>query len=202
MTPPGDAAILLPARRASSRLPEKLLLAESGRPLLAHTLERCLELADELRVIAAVDCEELAAIAQAAGAEAVLTDPALPSGSDRVWAAAQAHPELAYLINVQGDEPEVDVAAVRRVLEALRAGAEVATLAAPLPPGKLDDPAAVKVVTDQQGDALYFSRAAIPYARQTDVPGAAPRLHVGVYGYSRAALGARPSRATKSIVAG
>jgi 3-deoxy-manno-octulosonate cytidylyltransferase (CMP-KDO synthetase) len=184
----GDAAILLPARRASSRLPEKLLLAESGKALFAHTLERCLELGQEIRVIAAVDCEELAVVARAAGAEVVLTDPALASGSDRVWAAAQAHEELRFLVNVQGDEPEIEVDAIRRVLDALRNGAEVATLAAPLPPGALNDPAAVKVVRNNLGDALYFSRAAIPYARHAGVAGAEPLLHVGVYGYRRAAL--------------
>ena len=188
MTAPGDAAIILPARRASSRLPEKLLLAESGKPLLAHTLERCLELRGECRVIAAVDCEELAEVARASGAEVVLTDPDLASGSDRVWAAAQAHEELRFLINVQGDEPEIDTQAVRRVLDALRNGAEVVTLAAPLPEGALDDPAAVKLVRDGLGDALYFSRAPIPYARRSAVPGAEPLLHIGVYGYTRAAL--------------
>lgn len=184
----GDAAIILPARRASSRLPEKLLLAESGKPLLAHTLERCLELQGECRVIAAVDCEELAAVARASGAEVVLTDPELASGSDRVWAAAQAHDELRFLVNVQGDEPEIDIDAVRRVLDSLRLGAEVVTLAAPLPPEALHDPAAVKLVRNSLGDALYFSRAPIPYARRAEVPGAEPLLHIGVYGYSREAL--------------
>lgn len=188
MAPRGDAAIILPARRASSRLPEKLLLAESGKPLLAHTLERCLELQGECRVIAAVDCEELAEVARATGAEVVLTDPELASGSDRVWAAAQAHDELRYLVNVQGDEPEIDISAVRRVLDALRNGAAVVTLAAPLPDGALDDPAAVKLVRDGLGDALYFSRAPIPFARREDVPGAEPLLHIGVYGYTREAL--------------
>lgn len=188
MNPRGDAAILLPARRASSRLPEKLLLAESGKPLLAHTLERCLELRQEARVIAAVDCEELASIARDAGAEVVLTDPDLASGSDRVWAAAQAHEELRFLVNVQGDEPEIEVDSIRRVLDAPRNGAEVATLAAPLPSEALNDPAAVKVVRNTLGDALYFSRSPLPYARTAGVPGAEPLLHVGVYGYRREAL--------------
>lgn len=188
MTTAGDAAILLPARRASSRLPEKLLLAESGKPLLAHTLERCLQLAPDLRVIAAVDCQELAAIARAAGAEVVLTDPELASGSDRVWAAASQFPELRLLVNVQGDEPEIEHAAVLDVLQALRAGAEVATLSAPLAPEAQQDPAAVKVVRAQNGDALYFSRAAIPYPRLSAAEAVAPRLHVGVYGYQREAL--------------
>ncbi|MCH2101335.1 MAG: 3-deoxy-manno-octulosonate cytidylyltransferase [Planctomycetes bacterium] len=188
MTTPGDAAIILPARRASSRLPEKLLLAESGKPLFAHTLERCLDLQKDCRVIAAVDCKELAGVAHATGAEVVLTDPELASGSDRVWAAAKAHKELRYLINVQGDEPEIDIAAVRRVLDSLRNGAEVVTLAAPLPAGALDDPSAVKLVRNSLGNALYFSRAPIPHARRADVQGAEPMLHIGVYGYTRETL--------------
>jgi 3-deoxy-manno-octulosonate cytidylyltransferase (CMP-KDO synthetase) len=200
------AAVVIPARRASTRLPEKLLLAESGRPLLAHTLERCLQvrscLSDpaelgQIRVIAAVDCQELADVARAAGAEAVLTDPELASGSDRVWAVAEHHPELRFLVNVQGDEPEIEPQAIALVLEALVQGAQVATLCAPLPAEALNDPDAVKVVRTLDGMALYFSRAAVPHRRGaepataedlTSADSAAPQLHIGVYGYTRGAL--------------
>jgi 3-deoxy-manno-octulosonate cytidylyltransferase (CMP-KDO synthetase) len=194
VTQPPAAAVVIPARRASTRLPEKLLLAESGRPLLAHTLERCLQarslLSDQaelgqIRVIAAVDCQALADVARAAGAEAVLTDPALASGSDRVWAVAEHHPELRFLVNVQGDEPEIEPQAIAAVFEALVQGADVATLCAPLPAEALDDPNAVKVVRALNGMALYFSRAAIPHQRGEL---AAPQLHIGVYGYRRSAL--------------
>lgn len=188
MTDGQQAAIVLPARRASSRLPEKLLLAESGRPLLAHTLARCLTLAPAVRVVAAVDCEELAEVARAAGAEAVLTDPDLPSGSDRVWAAVQAMPELQHVVNVQGDEPEIEADAIRAVFAALRAGAAVATLAAPLAATSFADPACVKLVRALDGRALYFSRAPIPHPRNDLGEAGRPRLHVGVYGYTRAAL--------------
>lgn len=178
--------MIIPARRASTRLPEKLLLAESGRPLLAHTIERCLALRTPARVIAAVDDLELQSVAREAGAESVLTSPACASGSDRVWEAARGIP-ARFIVNVQGDEPEVEPEAVDAVFAGLAAGAAVATLAAPMPPGvRPDHPAAVKVVTDLAGRALYFSRAAIPYPRRAD--GAEPRLHVGVYGYTRAAL--------------
>lgn len=178
---------MVPARRASTRLPDKLLLAESGRPLLAHTLERCLAARRPAAVLAAVDGPELAAVAREAGVEAVLTPPALPSGSDRVWAAIRDRPEVARVVNVQGDEPELDPAAVDALLEALEPGAPVATLAAPFPPGgDPADPAAVKVVTDLAGRALYFSRSLLPHPRN---PGAAaPKLHVGVYAYTREAL--------------
>lgn len=182
-----QAFVVVPGRGASTRLPRKMFLAESGRPLYAHTLGQCLAARGADRVLAAVDGEELAAVARAAGAEAVLTDPALNSGSDRVWAAARRFPEAAIVLNVQGDEPEIQPEAVDAVIAAVRAGAEVATLAAPMPPGAFEDPARVKVVCDRNGDALYFSRAPIPHPRFADGP-AAPRLHLGIYGFRRAAL--------------
>ncbi len=181
--------VVVPARRESTRLPDKLLLAESGRPLLAHTLERCLASRRADRVVAAVDCPELAAVARAAGAEAVLTDPQLPSGSDRVWAAVAGLPEATHVVNVQGDEPELDPAAVDALFGALAGGAEVATLAAPWPAGTDHaDPAAVKVVRAADGSALYFSRAPIPHPRHPGV--VVPLLHLGVYAYTRPALAA------------
>ncbi len=194
MTSVAEAAIVIPARRASTRLPEKLLRADSGQPLLAHTLQQCLKVAELYaagnapRVIAAVDCPELERIALATGAEAVLTDPALASGSDRVWAVLEQRPELQRVVNVQGDEPEIDPAAIHCLLQALEQGAEVATMSAPLPPAAMNDPACVKVVTALNGQALYFSRAGIPFPRGAENVQVKPRLHIGIYGYSRAAL--------------
>lgn len=180
--------LVVPARRASTRLADKLLLAESGRPLLAHTLLACQQskLADQ--VIAAVDDPALAAVAKDCGIEARLTPSDLPSGSDRVWAVVQDMPEVDIVVNVQGDEPEIDPQAIDRLIAAVRDGAAVATLAAPLAPEQFDDPAAVKVVSSLSGRALYFSRAAIPHPRQ--IGGVAPRLHVGLYAYRRDALAA------------
>jgi 3-deoxy-manno-octulosonate cytidylyltransferase (CMP-KDO synthetase) len=178
--------VVVPARRASTRLPNKLLLEESGQPLLAHTLSQCLAAKLPGQVIAAVDDPDLANAARAAGAEAVLTDPDLPSGTDRMWAAAQAYPEAEFLVNVQGDEAEIEPAAIDAVCQALLDGAEAVTLSAPLAQDAFADPAAVKVVTDLKGNALYFSRAAIPHPRNQF--GSPARLHVGVYGYRRQTL--------------
>ena len=187
MQPAEEAVVVVPARRASERLPAKLLLAESGRPLLAHTLERCLASNTADAVIAAVDGPELAEVAAAAGAEVVLTDPALPSGSDRVWAALRERAAARFIVNVQADEPEIEPEAIDALFGALAGGAEVATLSAPFPAGvSPEDPAAVKVVADAKGDALYFSRALVPFPRRAS--GAQPRLHVGLYGYQRSAL--------------
>lgn len=178
--------MVVPARRASTRLPNKLLLQESGQPLLAHTLQQCLAATLPGRVIAAVDCEELASAARAAGAEAVLTDADLPSGTDRMWAAALAFPDAEFLINVQGDEAEIEPAAIDAVCQALLDGEQAVTLSAPLAVNAYADPAAVKVVTDLNGRALYFSRAAIPFPRNPSC--GLPKLHIGVYGYRRQTL--------------
>lgn len=182
----GETVVVVPARVAATRLPDKMLLAESGRTLLAHTLERCLAAQRPARVIAAVDDERLAAAAREAGAEAVLTPPELPSGSDRVWAAVAGLDSATRIVNVQGDEPEIEPAAIDAVCAALEEGAEAVTLSAPLPEGRLEDPSAVKVVCTLDGRALYFSRAGVPYPRLEG--GAEPRLHVGIYGYARAVL--------------
>jgi len=162
------------------------LLAESGRPLLAHTLERCREAQAPARVVAAVDGPELARVAEAAGVEAVLTDPGLPTGSDRVWAVLEKLPACTQAVDVQADEPEIDPAAIDALFAALAEGSRVATLSAPFP-SEMDpeDPSAVKVVAASDGRALFFSRARIPFPRGSDRP---PRLHLGVYGYTRAAL--------------
>lgn len=178
--------VVVPARRASTRLPNKLLLAESGQPLLAYTLQQCLAAKLPDLVIAAVDDPDLANAARLAGAEAVLTDPDLPSGTDRMWAAAQAYPEAEFLVNVQGDEAEIEPAAIDAVCQALLDGADAVTLSAPLTEEAFLDPAAVKVVTALNGNALYFSRAAIPHPRNQS--GSQPRLHIGVYGYRRQTL--------------
>ncbi|MCP4770543.1 MAG: 3-deoxy-manno-octulosonate cytidylyltransferase [Planctomycetes bacterium] len=178
--------VVVPARRASTRLPNKLLLEESGQPLLAHTLQQCLAAKLPSQVIAAVDDPDLATAARNAGAEAVLTDPNLPSGTDRMWAAAQEYPDAEFLVNVQGDEAEIEPEAIDAVCQALLDGADAVTLSAPLSAEAFKDPAAVKVVTDLNGRALYFSRAAIPYPRNAS--GTQPQLHIGVYGYRRETL--------------
>jgi len=191
----GRAVLILPARLASTRLPRKLLLAETGRPLLAHTVERAREAMAASggaisRVLVAADCPELAAVAREAGAEAVLTDPNHRSGTDRIAEAAAALAEET-VINLQADEPEVPVAAVLKLAGLLAASPEsaMATLATPLFSERdLVNPNVVKVVLDSAGRALYFSRAPIPFARDGWKPGAVAPLglrHIGLYAYRR-----------------
>ena len=174
--------VVVPARRASTRLPDELLLAESGRPLLAHTLSQCAKAELPDLVVAAVDDADLLEAARSHGFDVVMTDPDLPSGTDRVGAAAQQFPSAEFIVNVQGDEAEIDPTVIDSLCQALLDGAQTATLSAPLADEMRDDPAAVKVVTDINGDALYFSRSAIPFVRGAD---AGARLHIGVYGFQR-----------------
>lgn len=168
---------VIPARLASQRLPNKALAEIGGEPMILAVWRRARRVLD--RVILAVDGPELAAVARSAGAEVVLTDPALPSGSDRVAAALDAlnlRPDA--VVNIQGDQPFL-AEAHRRAHRARAGGAPVATLAAPL--ADPADPARVKVVCDGRGRALYFSRAAIPH-------GGPFRQHVGLYRFSPEAL--------------
>jgi 3-deoxy-manno-octulosonate cytidylyltransferase (CMP-KDO synthetase) len=185
MIAPPRLIVVVPARRASTRLPDKLLLAESGRPLLVHTLQQCAKAKLPDLVVAAVDDSALHEIAQQAGFHSVMTDPDLPSGTDRVWAAAQEYPSAEFIVNVQGDEAEIDPAVIDLLCQALLDGSPTATLSAPLAYEQRHDNAAVKVVTALNGDALYFSRSAIPFVRGEDV---GARLHIGIYGFQRQSL--------------
>jgi 3-deoxy-manno-octulosonate cytidylyltransferase (CMP-KDO synthetase) len=183
------ALIVIPARRGAARLPGKPLLARTGKPLVVHTWEAARACARAARVAVATDDAEIAAAVRAAGGEAVMTSPACRSGTDRVAEAAAALPGEDVVLNVQGDEPEIDPAALDALVAAMEAepSLEMGTLAAPLGPGEEGNPHVVKVVADLRGRALYFSRAPIPFRREAVGP--APSLrHVGVYAYRRALL--------------
>lgn len=192
--------IVIPARLDSVRLPEKLLRADSGKPLLQHTYERCRQVPTVSRVVVAAAGPRLVDAARDFGAEVVETDPDLPSGTDRV-AVAVASLGLnddAGVVNVQGDEPEIDPAHVDQLFRLLEtdSSAPVATLTTLRhdPEGFLD-PNRVKVAMGSDGYAHYFSRAPIPYPRDRFLASAdgltAPlpwRCHLGIYGFRPAAL--------------
>jgi len=182
------ALVVIPARLGSTRLPGKALLAETGRPLVVHTLEQAARASRVGRVVVATDDERIKAAVEAHGGQAVMTSPTHASGTDRVAEVARtAHEEI--VVNLQGDEPEVDPALIDAlVTEAeTRPEADVVTAAIPfLRDEEADDPAQVKVVVDGVGNALYFSRARIPYPRGADP--VTPRLHVGLYAFRRESL--------------
>jgi len=184
------ALIVIPARMGATRLPGKPLLAETGKPLVVHTLEAVRHCTRAARVVVATDDERIASAVRAAWGEAILTSPDCRSGTDRVAEAARAIAGEEIVVNVQGDEPEVDPASLDALISAMEGDLTIpmATLAAPiLSDEELAAPSVVKVVVDQKGDAIYFSRAPIPFARDPLGP-ARPRRHVGVYAYRRAFL--------------
>jgi 3-deoxy-manno-octulosonate cytidylyltransferase (CMP-KDO synthetase) len=184
------ALIVIPARMGATRLPGKPLLCETGKPLVVHTLEQVRHCTKAARVVVATDDERIAAAVRAAWGEAVMTSPGCRSGTDRVAEAARAIAGEDVIVNVQADEPEVEPASVDALIAALEGDLTVkmATLAAPLlSDEELHSPSVVKVVTDAKGDALYFSRAPIPFARDPLGP-ARPLRHVGVYAFRGAFL--------------
>jgi 3-deoxy-manno-octulosonate cytidylyltransferase (CMP-KDO synthetase) len=181
--------ILIPARMGSMRLPGKALALIAGKPMIAHVVARAL--AEKLgRVAVATDSPEIAQVAQAAGAEGVMTAAAHACGSDRVGeAAALLDPQGAcdVVINLQGDQPFLPKGALRRAAALLEdAAVAIGTLAVPAGEGEGEDPNVPKLVGARVGPArlraLYFTRARAPY-------GEGPlHHHLGVYAFRREAL--------------
>lgn len=191
--PRAKCLIVIPARLHSTRLPAKLLLDQTGKPLIQHTYESAAHARNVDGVIVATDHDEIRKTVEAFGGQAVMTSEACASGTDRVAEVAAAFPDVETFINVQGDEPEISAAAieqVRRLLEE-NPGAEMSTLATPIRTlEKLHDPACVKVVVGQDGRALYFSRSPIPHVRdgfaeQLEADPPVFLQHLGIYAYRR-----------------
>ncbi len=179
---------MIPVRVESQRLPNKALLQETGQPLFLHTCQQALAARCFDVVLVVTDSLGVAQAAEQAGVAAVLTSDRPRTGSERcAEALAKLGDDVRYVVDVQGDWPEVDPQDLRRMVEALLGGARCVTLAAPLrDPQKLQDPNVVKVVRDLEGRALYFSRSPIPHSRAKP---SCPRLrHIGVYGFDRATL--------------
>ena len=177
--------IIIPARMASSRLPGKPLADIGGLPLIGHVWGRAVAARVGDVVVAAGDTEIVDAV-RALGGDAVLTDRDLPSGTDRVRAAAEmVDPEgKRAVVNLQGDMPDVGMDVLRAVVERLEGGAEMVTAVVAVE-GELG-PDRVKAVVAEDGRALYFSRAEVPFDASG---GEGPRMqHVGIYGFSRAGL--------------
>lgn len=188
-----NIAIGIPARFSSTRFPGKALASLQGKPMIAHVIERALS-AGIGAVIVATDDQRIADAAVRAGAEVRMTAAHHSSGTERL-AEAFACVDCDIVINVQGDEPMISPEAIRAVIGPLlqEPQLQMATLAEPLAPEQAEDPNTVKVVTDHHGHALYFSRAPIPYPRQTGVAGYLK--HIGLYAYRRPFLLAYPTLA-------
>ena len=178
---------LIPARMASSRLPGKPLVDIGGKPMIQHVYERAVQSkADEVLIV--TDAAEIQDAATGFGASTVMTSVEHSSGTSRLTEAASilGLPDDQIVVNVQGDEPLIPPAAIDQLAEALAASsADMATLASPL--NNHDDMLnanVVKVVTDARSEALYFSRAAIPFNRDESQTGLASSMqHIGLYAY-------------------
>lgn len=192
-----SALIVVPARLAATRLPQKPLRLLAGKALIVRVFERVQSLAIGDAVVVATDSAEVADVVRAAGGRAVMTRADHPSGTDRVAEVASRAEFSAFdvIVNVQGDEPFVSRDAVHRATELVASGKfPVATTACLDDARVLDEPSIVKVVADDMGRALYFSRAAIPHLRNGSSVGdralrdARVLRHIGIYAYTRAAL--------------
>lgn len=176
---------IIPSRIRSTRLPRKPLLAIQGKPMVQWTYEnakRCRLFSD---VIVATDSEEIAHVITNIGGRVAMTDPDLPTGSERVAAVAEHYPDADVVVNLQGDEPFVKPSMLETLVAPYLAGdkPDMTTLAYPLEKEKFHEPGAVKVITDLQGNAMYFSRSPIPYYR---VEEHAPVYHhMGLYAFKR-----------------
>lgn len=180
---------VIPARYASTRLPGKPLLSDTGRTMIQHVVEAANRATKLSRVIVATDDPRIAEAVAGFGGEAVMTRADHPSGTDRVAEVAAGIPEAGIIVNLQGDEPEVSGHALDLVVSLLEndPDAPMATLATPIrDPSIYGDPACVKVVCSAKGRALYFSRSPLPHHRD-GLPSNGPLgfLHLGLYAYRR-----------------
>jgi 3-deoxy-manno-octulosonate cytidylyltransferase (CMP-KDO synthetase) len=183
--------IVVPARVGSTRLPHKPLQQLGGAPLVARVVERVQRVPGIDRLVVATDADSVVEALQGTGVETVLTRRDLATGTDRV-AAVSSRAEYAdydVVVNVQGDEPFLPIEAVTGAIGRVSLGDAIGTAAAPLDPALRDDPSRVKVVCDERGRALYFSRHAIPYVRDPEAEATTCWWqHLGVYAYRRDAL--------------
>ena len=183
---------VIPARWGSTRFPGKILFPILGKPLLQWAVERARQARALDRLLVATDDARIRTAAQAFGAEVVMTSPDHPSGTDRIAEAVRGC-AADVVINIQGDEPLIDPALIDELGRTLAADHawDMATAAAPIREARdLAAPSVVKVVRARDGAALYFSRATIPFVRDT-AGGVAAGLHwrhIGIYAYRRAFL--------------
>lgn len=185
--------IVIPARLKSTRLPRKMLLCDTGKSLIQHTWESASKAIKPSGICVATDHDEIRKTVSGFGGRVQMTSPAAASGTDRVAEVARGMPDVEVFVNVQGDEPEIEPAAIDLVITLLEKDPEapMATLATPIRDREtLQDSNCVKVVRDDNGRALYFSRSPIPFAREwsDDLLTSDPPtflLHLGIYAYRR-----------------
>jgi len=183
---PMKAVAIIPARLASTRMPRKMLREIGGKPLIGRVYEAVRSSSQIDDVIVATDSDEIMAACRHHGWKALMTSSSHRSGTERVHEISQSVDADIYL-NVQGDEPLTRREHIASLIEVMRSPeAQVGTLMTAAAPVDIENPNAVKVVTDSRGRALYFSRATIPYDRDGAKPGYFK--HLGFYAYRKPAL--------------
>lgn len=178
--------IIVPARLGSTRLPRKPLADINGKPMVVHCMNKCIE-ANIAPVFVATDSDEIAAVVKAAGGQVIMTDPALPSGTDRAYAAfQQISGGFDTVINVQGDQPILYPENITALIPALE-GADISTPVAHMPDNRdFEKSSVVKAVVALGNKALWFTRGQTPFAwegQPTDY-----YQHIGIYAYKVPAL--------------
>ncbi len=190
---PPTALAVIPARLGSSRFPEKVLADRTGRPLVQHVVDRVRLASLVMEIVVATDSERVVASLRPFGTVCVMTRADHASGTDRVAEVAAGRPDAEIVVNIQGDEPEIDPEHVDTLIRLLATtSAPMATLVAAFPPDvDPSDPNRVKAVVTQYGPfprALYFSRSLVPFDRDGSQDGAERYLHIGMYAYRRSFL--------------
>lgn len=176
---------VIPARYSSTRLPGKPLADIAGKPMIQHVYERAILSKRPQQVIIATDHSLVYEAVESFGGKAVLTSPDHPTGTDRLAEVAEKFPDVDLIINVQGDEPMIQPEVIDQLAGAFDNNPDLhmATLMTQIDKSEYQIPSVVKVVTDLQGYALYFSRSLIPFPRvETGLP---VYKHIGIYAYRR-----------------
>lgn len=182
-------AIVIPARYASTRLPAKPLLEVKGKPIIQYVYEAASKVKNAHSVIVATDDERIVSCVENFGGIAQMTSPDCKSGSDRICEVAKKHPEFEYIINLQGDEPQITPEVIETVISILEEddNIDISTLVRKITlKSQIENPNCVKCVFDNNYNALYFSRCPIPYERNKDKSDYYG--HIGIYGYKRSSL--------------
>ncbi len=182
-----QTAIIIPARYGSTRLQGKPLIKVQDKPIIQWVWEKAKQAKLADRIIIATDNSDIFETAKSFDAEVEMTLSTHKSGSDRIAEVVKRHPEISYIVNLQGDEPLIKPESIDKIISGIKAGADMSTLIRILDDeNDIQNPNCVKCVTDNNGFALYFSRSPIPYERNKNV--AKTFGHLGIYGYTRSAL--------------
>lgn len=184
----GKTAIIIPARYGSSRLEGKPLIVVCGKPIIQWVYEKAQQAKLADIIIVATDDQRIYDAVKSFGGNVEMTSPEHKCGSDRIKEVVMRHPEISYVVNLQGDEPLIKPESIDAVAKNVKEDklADISTLIRKITPEEAENPNLVKCVVDNLGFAMYFSRSKIPFERnvgKSDFYG-----HLGIYGYKRDAL--------------